>query len=73
MRIRLSHRPEWLIERGYEGLCDPHESCGCSVDDFAPCGDGPFQDCVPAEERDGLFFQANRRRRAPSQPDWTPK
>lgn len=28
------------------GLCNT--DCGCSFEDFAPCGDGPYSDCVPA-------------------------
>lgn len=29
---------EWLKAHGYDGLCSPWESCGCSMDDLAPCG-----------------------------------
>lgn len=63
---RKSHDPIWLEARGYDGLyADLHgEACGCSVHDFAPCGEGPFPECVPAEERDGLFYKAKRRSRA---------
>ena len=35
----------WLKENGFDGLCN--EDCGCSLDDFAPCG-GPYGDCKPA-------------------------
>jgi len=29
---------EWLKENGYDGLCAPDFECGCSLDDFMPCG-----------------------------------
>jgi len=40
---------EWLVNAGYDGLCN--DDCGCSVDDLAPCGDGPYPDCVAAISR----------------------
>lgn len=37
---------DYLRKIGADGLC--REACGCGLDDFAPCGDGPLGDCVPA-------------------------
>jgi hypothetical protein len=37
---------DWLKGHGYEGLCE--DECGCGLDDFAPCADGPFPTCKPA-------------------------
>ena len=66
MSKRLSHDPVWLKARGYDGLyalIDGGDECGCSVDDFAPCNEGPFPECKPAEQRDnGMFYPAKRRR-----------
>lgn len=31
-----------------DGLWQPGGPCGCGLDDFAPCGDGPFPTCVLA-------------------------
>ena len=33
---------------GMDGLCN--EDCGCGLDDFAPCGDGPYPDCEVARK-----------------------
>lgn len=49
---------EWLKKEGYDGLWhedgEPH--CGCILDDFAPCGEGPLEDCVAAHKReDGMY------------------
>lgn len=30
---------KWLKENDYDGLCLPEEECGCSLDDFMPCGE----------------------------------
>lgn len=37
---------QWLREHGFSAL--RNEECGCSVEDFAPCSDGPFEDCHAA-------------------------
>jgi len=37
---------EWLIDEGFDGLCN--DECGCSINDLAPCYDGPFYDCIAA-------------------------
>jgi hypothetical protein len=49
---------KWLEEHGWDGLWhedgEPH--CGCSLDDFAPCG-CPQPDCVAAfKHRDGNMY-----------------
>jgi len=36
---------EWLRANGYDGLCIPGE-CGCSVDDFMPCGCCSEGECI---------------------------
>lgn len=38
---------KYLRDNGYDGLCNPDCSCGCGIDDMAPCCDNIF-DCVPA-------------------------
>lgn len=30
---------KWLKDNGYDGLCLPEEECGCSLEDFMPCGE----------------------------------
>ena len=35
-----------LKAQGHAGMCNGE--CGCGVDDFAPCGDGPYSECSPA-------------------------
>jgi RNase P subunit RPR2 len=51
----------YLIENGYEGLCN--FDCGCGVNGLAPC-DGIQLDCVPAfkivcdECGDEMFYPA---------------
>jgi len=35
---------EWLLEHGYDGLCN--EECSCTLHDLMSCGQG-FSDCVP--------------------------
>lgn len=35
-----------LLLLNVDGLCN--EECGCGLDDFAPCGDGPYPDCEAA-------------------------
>ena len=39
----------WLTEHLFDGLCDG-DDCGCLLDDFAPCGDGPYPSCQPARK-----------------------
>jgi hypothetical protein len=39
---------EWLIKEGHDGLCN--DECGCSVEDLAPCGDGPYPNCMVAKD-----------------------
>ena len=42
---------QWLVEHEMDGLCDPDTECGCGLDDFAPCGEGPRPFCKPAKAR----------------------
>ena len=49
-----------LKSMGADGLCNPRGSCGCGLEDFAPCskmGGWEFAyDCVPAKRgEDGLY------------------
>lgn len=37
---------DWLREHGYDGLWNENE-CGCTVDDFMPCGGESIADCKP--------------------------
>lgn len=41
----------YLRNHGYDGLCHRETECGCGLDDFAPCGDGPYHDCETAKAR----------------------
>ena len=41
----------YLRRHGHAGLCLIDERCnrcGCGIDDFAPCGEGPYPECQPA-------------------------
>lgn len=41
---------DWLRKNGYDGLwfyC-PSQGCGCTLDDFAPCGEDPLE-CSPGK------------------------
>jgi hypothetical protein len=37
---------DWLKQNGYDGLLHAYTCCGCSLDDFMPCGE-PKPDCEP--------------------------
>ena len=39
---------ESLEKIGAHGLVDTETECGCCLNDFVPCGDGPYPDCQPA-------------------------
>jgi hypothetical protein len=47
---------------GADGLCNSELDCGCSANQLAPCGDGPYHDCclamtliIPEKDADGSF------------------
>ena len=42
---------DYLQKNGHDGLCLPDFDCGCGLNDFAPCGDGPTPQCQPAKAR----------------------
>lgn len=37
---------DWLVDHQYEGLFHGDTECGCSIDDFMPCGE-PGIHCQP--------------------------
>lgn len=37
-----------LKRLGAQGMVDTDAECGCHLDDFAPCGGGPYSECQPA-------------------------
>jgi hypothetical protein len=44
---------KYLKDNNYDGLCDPSVSCGCGIDDLAPCWNDScwndsFMECQPA-------------------------
>ena len=39
----------------YNAMGDGEESCGCGLDDFAPCG-GDYWECVPAKKRGNGYY-----------------
>lgn len=51
---------KWLINHGCDGLHNDcgssYGSCGCGIDDIAPCGHG--FDCVPAIKKGDLYYAA---------------
>ncbi|MFA6168596.1 MAG: hypothetical protein WC700_18365 [Gemmatimonadaceae bacterium] len=38
---------DYLVDHGYDGLCDTDIGCGCAMPDLAPC-DGLQYNCRPA-------------------------
>jgi hypothetical protein len=51
---------QWLVERGYDGLCLPLVECGCGLDDFMPCGE-PGTSCEAAyKDEDGMYRPGKR-------------
>ena len=38
-----------LLEMGGDGLCNCEESCGCGIEDLAPCECINLSECVPAK------------------------
>lgn len=50
----------WLEENGYDGLCLPDEECGCSLENFMPCGEPSPRceagHCVKAPEGSGVDY-----------------
>jgi hypothetical protein len=53
---------KYLSENESDGLCHPDTECGC--DGSAPCGEGPFPDCLAAQKHDGLYY--------PTEDTWAP-
>jgi hypothetical protein len=50
-----------LDQIGADGLCNPIEECGCSVDDLAPCECVNLKECVAASKnRNGNFVILGR-------------
>lgn len=41
---------KWLLDNGFDGLANT-ESCGCGIDDLAPCDCSPM-DCEPAKKQE---------------------
>lgn len=41
----------YLYSEGYDGLMNQDGECGCPLDDFAPCCNGPCPECVPARAK----------------------
>lgn len=35
----LEKLKKWMAENEFDGFYWPHDSCACSMDDLAPCGD----------------------------------
>jgi len=61
-RPRKMHDPEWLRGHGYDGLWwrGGGETCGCRLDDLAPCGEAGH-DCKPGHVgEDGLMHQGKK-------------
>lgn len=50
---------EMLIQHlkgiGADGLCNPHDDCGCSLADLAPCQCINLDDCLPAHKVQDRF------------------
>ena len=48
---------KYLEDNGFDGLTT--EVCGCGLDDFAPCGDGPLPICRPAKycEKTDMYYE----------------
>jgi len=48
----------FVQRQGMDGLCN--DECGCGLDDFAPCGDGPYPNCEMARKlivpKDGPLY-----------------
>ena len=42
---------------GCDGLCNGACQCGCGIDDFAPCEDGPYCDCELAKRNDDGIYE----------------
>lgn len=43
---------EWLVEHKFDGLCNPENECGCTLDDLFPCAPDARIDCQPGYARE---------------------
>lgn len=39
---------DYLVRNHYSGLS--MDDCGCGLDDFAPCDEGPYPECIASKE-----------------------
>ena len=39
---------KYLVDNGFDGLCNPDLECGCSIEDSLPCGAEGIMECQPA-------------------------
>lgn len=42
---------KYLVDNGYDGLCDSDCNCGCGVNDLSPCDNLSLFHCKPAHSK----------------------